>query len=72
MKAVVIINLKVEIAWFMHDPSSLHEMNSVFHSGLLCTKNYVHVVLRYDARCCVNVRSKADMSQLNIPHGTNN
>jgi len=28
------------------------------------------LVLRYDARCCFNVRSKADMSQLNLPHGS--
>ena len=28
--------------------------------------------IRYDTRCCFNVRSKADMSQLNLPHGTNN
>ena len=26
---------------------------------------------RYDTRCYFNVRSKADMSQLNLPHGTN-
>jgi len=25
--------------------------------------------LRYDTRCYFNVRSKADMSQLNLPHG---
>jgi len=25
---------------------------------------------RYDTRCYFNVRSKADMSQLNLPHGT--
>ena len=23
----------------------------------------------YDTRCCFNVRSKADISQLNLPHG---
>ena len=28
--------------------------------------------IRYDTRCCFNVRSKADMSQLNLPHGTDN
>jgi len=28
--------------------------------------------IRYDRRCCFNVRSKADMSQLNLPHGTDN
>ena len=26
----------------------------------------------YDTRCYCNVRSTADMSQLNLPHGTNN
>ena len=26
----------------------------------------------YDTRCYFNVRSKADTSQLNLPHGTNN
>ena len=25
--------------------------------------------IRYDTRCYFNVRSKADMSQLNLPHG---
>jgi len=25
--------------------------------------------IRYDTRCNFNVRSKADMSQLNLPHG---
>jgi len=28
--------------------------------------------IRYDTRCYFNVQSKADMSQLNLPHGTNN
>jgi len=33
-----------------------------------------HVAIRYeyDTRCYFNVRSKVDMSQLNLPHGTNN
>ena len=26
--------------------------------------------IRYDTRCYFNVRSKADISQLNLPHGT--
>ena len=29
-------------------------------------------LLRYDMRCYFNVRSKADISQLNLPHGTDN
>ena len=28
--------------------------------------------IRYDTRCYFNVHSKADMSQLNLAHGTNN
>jgi len=28
------------------------------------------VKVRYDTRCLFNVRSKANMSQLNLPHGT--
>ena len=28
--------------------------------------------LRYDTRCYINVRSKAGISQLNLPHGTDN
>ena len=45
----------------MHDPSSLHEMNSVFHFGLLCI-NFVHivvvvvVVIMYIASCPVTSR----------------
>ena len=28
--------------------------------------------IRYDTRCYFNVRSKADTTQLNLPHGTDN
>ena len=31
-----------------------------------------HDTIRYDTRCYVNVQSKADMSQLNLPYATNN
>ena len=30
------------------------------------------ITIRYDTRCYFNVRSKADISQLNLPHGTDN
>jgi len=33
-------------------------------------KNYA--LIRYDTRCYFNMRSKADISQLNLPHGTEN
>jgi len=29
-------------------------------------------LIRYDTRCYFNVRSKADISRLNLPHGTDN
>jgi len=32
-----------------------------------CCQDYFG--LRYDTRCYFNVRSKADISQLNLPHG---
>ena len=32
----------------------------------------VYDTIRYDTRCYFNVRSKADISQLNLPHGTDN
>jgi len=31
-----------------------------------------NVTIRYDVRCYFNVRSKADISQLNLSHGTKN
>ena len=38
--------------------------------GLSCKR--VESTIRYDTRCYFNVRSKADISQLNLPHGTDN
>ena len=38
--------------------------------GQSSTANYD--TIRYDTRCYINVRSKADMSQLNLPHGNDN
>ena len=40
---------------------------TMFFLGKLGTGIY-----NYDTRCYFNVRSKADMSQLNLPHETNN
>ena len=38
----------------------------------LCISALKYDTIRYDTRCYSNVRSKADMSQLNLPHGTDN
>ena len=37
-----------------------------------CVAPTLSNMLNYDTRCYFNVRSKADMSQLNLPHGTDN
>ena len=39
------------------------------HGGARYT---VQSTIRYDTRCYFNVRSKSDISQLNLPHGTDN
>ena len=53
---------------------------STFHSDdvcearllMLCSGCLELTTIRYDTRCYFNVRSKADISQLNLPHGTDN
>ena len=42
----------------------------VIHDGVLLRGE--PAMIRYDTRCYFNVRSKADISQLNLPHGTDN
>jgi len=45
------------------------------HKKLSCrweSPPYAYDTIRYDTRCYFNVRSKADMSQLNLPHGNDN
>jgi len=34
--------------------------------------DFMETEIRYDTRCYFNVRLKADISQLNLPHGTDN
>ena len=34
--------------------------------------DYIKLTIRYDTRCYFNVRSKADISRLNLPHGNDN
>ena len=41
-------------------------------SFILFNKSLILDTIRYDTRCYFNVRSKADISQLNLPHGTDN
>ena len=72
---------------FLIKPLTLHrEQNSVriiYQRDGITYANMLHLAqlsslssrreeLRYDTRCYFNVRSKADISQLNLPHGTDN
>ena len=45
---------------------------AIFQAILSFTILQYQFVIRYDTRCYFNVRSKADISQLNLPHGTDN
>ena len=40
------------------------------HAVLVASGRIASDTIRYDTRCYFNVRSKADISQLNLPHGT--
>ena len=42
------------------------------HSSALRKIHSKSIAILYDTRCYFNVRSKADMSQLNLPHGNDN
>jgi len=48
----------------------LHSLVSLFIMRLI--HRLLTAMIRYDTRCYFNVRSKADISQLNLPHGTDN
>ena len=43
-----------------------------FFTHLWCKPLLQEITIWYDKRCYFNVRSKADISQLNLPHGTDN
>ena len=40
--------------------------------GALRVNTGAETAIRYDTRCCFNVRSEVDMSQLNLQHGSDN
>jgi len=57
------------ILWFSSD----HCNGFAFLKLHMCLWHQCIVAtIRYDTRCYFNVRSKANMSQLNLPHGTDN
>ena len=48
------------------------KQDNCLHASFCHQKVLRDIMIRYDTRCYFNVRSKADMSQLNLPHGNNN
>ena len=42
------------------------------NKNLILANITMNNTIRYDTKCYFNVRSKADISQLNLPHGTDN
>ena len=46
-------------------------MQPVIQPRTLCKQTY-NDTIRYDTKCYFNVRSKADMNRLNLPHGEDN
>ena len=51
---------------------SRYVYNTFQQDGALTHSSTGDRTIRYDTRCYFNVRSKADISQLNLPHGTDN
>ena len=65
---VTLTHLHCDLLTCCHSPLPL----SVCLSVRLSSLQPVSSTIRYDTRCYFNVRSKADISQLNLPHGTDN
>jgi len=57
---------------FVNKYGEISVSNVVLIRFVCFTRILVAFVLRYDTRCYFNVRSKANISQLNLPHGTDN
>jgi len=61
-------------AWspYYEKDKQLIEKNQRLFTRMILDLKHVLYTIRYDTRCYFNVRSKADISQLNLPHGTDN
>ena len=53
-----------------HDDSTINIVMAIIIIIIKAAPNAGSI--RYDTRCYFNVRSKADMSQLNLPYGNDN
>ena len=53
-------------------PLSMKSASTSHFNKLFSLWTWSALYLRYDTRCYIDVRSKANMSQLNLPHGADN
>jgi len=60
------------LACCVRETACLPSSNATAKVVLSKRLNDVTSTIRYDTRCYFNVRPKADMSQLNLPHGNDN
>ena len=56
----------------VYGDSKSFEVKVGMHQGSSLSPRLFVIVIRYDTRCYFNVRSKSDISPLNLPHGTDN
>ena len=66
-KYIYILALEMASPGNRHCASCIGTLSFPIASSFTCVDT-----IRYDTRCYFNVRSKADISQLNLPHGTDN
>ena len=74
-------NERVSVVAELAENNDVHSFQRVTNAGVIAFTSPIitdinspirYDTIRYDAICYFNVRSKADMSQLNLPHGTDN
>ena len=62
----------LQLSWAPGLPSAKSGPNVHARSSVVAAVRRRHLTMRYDTRCYFNVRSKADMNRLNLPHGDDN
>ena len=55
-----------------HDDSTINFVMAIIIFIIIIKAAPNAGTIRYDTRCYFNVRSKADMNQLNLPYGNDN
>ena len=69
---MVMVRITIRIANPNYDPAGCGLTLTLTAQHGYSFRNSLRYGAKYDTRCYFNVRSKADISQLNLPHGTDN